>query len=427
MKIIRCILKKRRLPGIFLATFFIFLISLSMRVFAEKPIVVVLDPGHGGENLGALYNGYVEKDMNLIVARAMKEELEKYEHIRVYLTHEDEDMSLKERAEFAAAKKADFLFSLHFNMSETHMLYGTEVWISAFDTFYAKGHAFGQIQMAAYQEMGLFSRGIKTRIGKTDEDYYGIIRESKKLGIDAILIEHCHLDHLVDQAFYALGDFQLEEFGQMTATSVAKFYQLKSSVLGVDYSDFPVPAVAVPTEAVRPDLTPPDLCHIELISLDVDERVAVFNLMAIDYDSRVLYYGISFDGGNNFEMLKIFPEGESELTITVNLPPGKDLKVIAAAYNAYDRITESNIIEIGALPSDVLEEIEEILEDLEEMIDISLTELTQTLTKSQEQMKQSLKAYQFIIIGIIALMVLLVMIVISRIFLFKRSKKRLTD
>ena len=37
----------------------------------EAPCIVVIDPGHGGENLGAEYDGYTEKDMTMVVARAM--------------------------------------------------------------------------------------------------------------------------------------------------------------------------------------------------------------------------------------------------------------------------------------------------------------------------------------------------------------------
>lgn len=70
-------------------------------VHGAEPVVVVLDPGHGGENLGAEYGEYTEKEMTMAVAKAMKEELEKYEGIEVYLTHEtDKDMSLEERAVF---------------------------------------------------------------------------------------------------------------------------------------------------------------------------------------------------------------------------------------------------------------------------------------------------------------------------------------
>ena len=45
---------------------------------AAEPVVIVLDPGHGGTNLGAEHEGYTEKEMTMVVAKAMKEELEKY-------------------------------------------------------------------------------------------------------------------------------------------------------------------------------------------------------------------------------------------------------------------------------------------------------------------------------------------------------------
>ena len=57
----------------------------------EKPLVIVLDPGHGGmaddgRPEGGVYEGFIEKELNLIVAESMKEELEKYENVTVYLT-----------------------------------------------------------------------------------------------------------------------------------------------------------------------------------------------------------------------------------------------------------------------------------------------------------------------------------------------------
>ena len=78
---------------------------------AAEPIVVVIDPGHGGSNLGTDYLPIPEKHYTMVVALYMKEQLEKYENVKVYLTHtEDIDMSLEERAAFAAEVQADFLF-----------------------------------------------------------------------------------------------------------------------------------------------------------------------------------------------------------------------------------------------------------------------------------------------------------------------------
>ena len=47
--------------------------GLAQKAKAQEPIVIVIDPGHGGENRGGEYEQYVEKEMNPIVAGAMKE------------------------------------------------------------------------------------------------------------------------------------------------------------------------------------------------------------------------------------------------------------------------------------------------------------------------------------------------------------------
>ena len=41
----------------------------------SEDIIIVIDPGHGGNNLGAQVDGIVEKDINLKVAMAMYEHL----------------------------------------------------------------------------------------------------------------------------------------------------------------------------------------------------------------------------------------------------------------------------------------------------------------------------------------------------------------
>ena len=67
-----------------------------------KKTVIVIDPGHGGENRGTIEGWEDEKQMTMTTAMAMYEELLLYDDVEVYLTHtEDVDMSLKERAEFA--------------------------------------------------------------------------------------------------------------------------------------------------------------------------------------------------------------------------------------------------------------------------------------------------------------------------------------
>ena len=148
-------------------------------VSAAEPVVVVIDPGHGGPNLGTDYLPIPEKVYTMAVAQYMKEELEKFQNVEVYLTHtEDVRMDLDERAAFAQGVDADFLFSLHFNMSLSHTLYGSEVWIPSTGQLYSQGYSAANEFLTQFEEMGLFNRGIKTRIGSNgNSDYYGIIRE----------------------------------------------------------------------------------------------------------------------------------------------------------------------------------------------------------------------------------------------------------
>ena len=413
----------KKLPGAILAAFLLFFVFSPLSARAND-VVVVIDPGHGGDNHGAMYGDYVEKEMNLIVARAMQAELLKYEGISVYLTREDSDtdISLRERAEFAAEKGADFLFCLHFNMSEDASLYGTEVWVSAFDEFYAQGHAFAQIHLAAQRAKGLFDRGIKTRLNDGGIDYYGIIRHSRDLGMASALIEYCHLDHIHDQPFYALGDFQLEQFGRESATAVAQYFKLSSAILANDFSDFPVPYVPLPDGVVRPDITPPDVAQIELISLDEAERIATFSLLAEDHDSHILYYGLSHDGGDTFDILEPFPPGMREIEIKVAPSAERDLDVAVLVLNAYDRKTLSNIVRLAALPEvveaessladDAFEDdsVEAAQDIAEEAAYLTVPKLWPADIREQMLILQEADKWLLIAIGVLALFVLTVMV-----------------
>ena len=157
--------------------------------------VIVIDPGHGGENRGTIENNHEEKLMTMTTALAMYEELLLYDDVEVYLTRtEDTDMSLKERAAFAQSVDADFLFSIHYNASVNHEIFGSEVWVSSVSPYNGYGYQFGYEFLSDMKDMGLTIRGVKTRLGSKGADYYGIIRESVALDIPAVIIEHCHVD-----------------------------------------------------------------------------------------------------------------------------------------------------------------------------------------------------------------------------------------
>lgn len=322
----------------------------------DDRIVIVIDPGHGGINEGTTENGFQEKSMTMTTAMAMYEELCKYDNVEVYLTRTaDVNLSLEERAQYAKSVDADFLFSIHYNASLCHEMYGTEVWISAYAPYNAYGYQFGCVQMETMQDMGLFLRGIKTRLNdKGDADYYGIIRESAALSVPAAIIEHCHVDQKNDVPFCD-SEEDLIAFGKADARSVAKYFGLKSSELGVDYSEDSLKLAEV-SEKERVKLalydeTDPDICQITLQNADYDACEATFEISAADYDSMLLYYDYSLDGGETYSARFPWPgcnvlDGTYTdiFTTTLQIPSGTQPKVIFRAYNLYDLDTESNSI-----------------------------------------------------------------------------------
>lgn len=321
-------------------------------------IVVVIDPGHGGENLGGEYEDYTEKEMTLIVANAMKEELEKYEGITVYMTRSgDEELSLDERCAYAESVGADFLFCLHFNLSEHHTLFGAECWVSAFGENYSKGYSFASVEIDMLQDLGLYSRGIKTRLNGEGIDYYGIIRHSTERNIPCVLIEHCHLDQENDKPFYD-HDEKLKEFGKLDATAVAKYFQLHSEELGVDYRNYQNVYVETPRHVMAPDSTEPDICMIEVLDQDMETGEVTVEVSAADYDSGMLYYTYSYDNGEHFSELQRWPDKSRDtFTFTMQVPPRILPQIVVNGYNGYDLYTTSNMISLPSMDYMTAEEL----------------------------------------------------------------------
>ncbi len=90
---------------------------------------LVIDPGHGGEDIGVRgTTGTEEKQITLALARRLKTLVEARLGIRVVLTRDDDRMvSLDERAAIANNSKADLFLSLHANGAPSPTVAGAEV------------------------------------------------------------------------------------------------------------------------------------------------------------------------------------------------------------------------------------------------------------------------------------------------------------
>ncbi len=93
----------------------------------DELFTVVIDPGHGGLDPGAIRQGIQEKDIVLDVCLAMAELLRKQPGYRVALTR-DRDFypSLDRRVEIAREKEGDLFISVHCNATRNSKVSGME-------------------------------------------------------------------------------------------------------------------------------------------------------------------------------------------------------------------------------------------------------------------------------------------------------------
>lgn len=197
-------------------------------------LVIVLDPGHGGEEDGANYYGLQEKDLNLKLAKMVQQELQEYQGVDVMLTREaDEEVSLWERANRASEAGADILLSMHFNASVLHKSNGASVYISTGEYHKEKLMQLGDNLLGEFEAIGLSNAGMFARVTQMNgrradgsfDDYYGVLRHSYNHGIPAMIIEHCYMDSEVDKDYFYT-DAGLETLAQADANAIAVHYGL---------------------------------------------------------------------------------------------------------------------------------------------------------------------------------------------------------
>jgi len=93
--------------------------------------VVVLDPGHGGEDSGAMCGGVMEKDLTLDVARRVDRLLDS-EGIATLMTRlGDSYVSLADRAAFGNRVNDSIFISIHFNEDNKPVASGVETYYAA--------------------------------------------------------------------------------------------------------------------------------------------------------------------------------------------------------------------------------------------------------------------------------------------------------
>ncbi len=121
--------------------FFICIYSVGVVHALSLPLlgkVIYLDPGHGGEDPGAVYSGVLEEDINLEITLRLRDVLEKNGAI-VYLTRDDDyDLSVKntnnrkrsdlsQRVNIINDSNSDIYLSIHLNADSSGNWSGPQV------------------------------------------------------------------------------------------------------------------------------------------------------------------------------------------------------------------------------------------------------------------------------------------------------------
>jgi N-acetylmuramoyl-L-alanine amidase len=136
----------------------------------SKPFaVVVLDPGHGGQDSGAMCGGIMEKDLTLDVARRVDRLLDS-EGVATLMTRlGDSYVSLTDRAAFGNRVKDSIFISIHFNEDNKPVASGVE-------TYYAAHQITSGSTLASW--LPFFSRPPSNSPKPESQDLAGFIQEA---------------------------------------------------------------------------------------------------------------------------------------------------------------------------------------------------------------------------------------------------------
>ncbi len=173
---------------------------------------VVIDPGHGGKDPGAIgAYGLLEKTVTLDIALRVKKLLEKETNLRVVLTRDDDRfIPLKDRTKFANKVGGKLFVSIHTNASKYKSAHG-------FETYFLKPARNERAMDVALRENAVIKyEESKNQYQDLTEENYILLamaqaefaRESETLAAlvqNSMKVHTQHIDRGVDQAgFYVL-------------------------------------------------------------------------------------------------------------------------------------------------------------------------------------------------------------------------------
>ncbi len=163
---------------------------------------IMIDPGHGGKDPGAVYGKLYEKDVNLRLGKILGTILKQKGFNIKYTRTEDKFVPLEERTAMANSEKADLFVSLHVNAHQNRKINGLEV-------YYLNIASSKEAVRVAARENAVSTKKISDlQVILTDLMLNSKVEESKNLArvvLEEVLDSERMNDHGVRQApFYVL-------------------------------------------------------------------------------------------------------------------------------------------------------------------------------------------------------------------------------
>ncbi|MBR4288431.1 MAG: N-acetylmuramoyl-L-alanine amidase [Clostridia bacterium] len=199
---------------------------------------VFIGVGHGGKDPGAVANGFKEKDLNLDVADAVFDELERHGVYAMLSRIGDESDTLNDRVKECNEYSPDLAVDIHHNAGGGD---GAEVF------YHYKGGISKTLAdniLSDIVKIGQNSRGAKIKKGADGRDYYGFIRETKA---PAVIVECAFLDNKADLQIVDT-EAERKTMGKAIAKGILK-------TLGIAY--YEKEAVSAPLPEDSPKLESP--------------------------------------------------------------------------------------------------------------------------------------------------------------------------
>lgn len=192
--------------------------------------IIVIDPGHGGDDLGTSFQGFSEKDLTLLYGRTLCQKIEQDNDMKVYTTRPEDKFAIETKGELGQQYptkpmrvqlsneiEPDLFISVHVNYYVSETASGTETQYYPDDSDRRSKEIATLVQQALIDEFSMKNRGLK------DGRNLFVVNATNA---PAILIETGFISNDEDRSKLTAVDYP-ERFANAVYTSIVKYYEQK--------------------------------------------------------------------------------------------------------------------------------------------------------------------------------------------------------